>query len=129
MRRLAELDAEWRDAVEGMTFFGEPVKDLDKDSLLRLIGYLITGTRLIPCGGMTVSAEEDRRREIDRLRSLTRFQDGVIRSGDVACLTGAERTAIEHAISRELDAEHYGGDEPTRVVVLRCLLDRLGGER
>ena len=67
--------------------------------------------------------------EIERLRSLTQFQDGVIRSGDVACLTGAEREAIEHAISRELDAEHYGGDEPTRVVVLRGLLDRLGGEQ
>ena len=42
-------------------------------------------------------------------------------------LTDAEREAIEHAISRELDAEHYWGDEPTRVVVLRCLLERLGG--
>lgn len=42
MGRMKELDAEWLEAVEGMTFFGEPVKDLDKDSLLRVIGYFIT---------------------------------------------------------------------------------------
>lgn len=42
MGRMAELDAEWRQAVEGMTFWGEPVKDLDKESLLKVIGYFVT---------------------------------------------------------------------------------------
>jgi hypothetical protein len=40
-------------------------------------------------------------------------------------LTGAEREAIEKAISRELDSGWYGGPEPARVVTLRYLLDRL----
>lgn len=39
-------------------------------------------------------------------------------------LTGAEREALEVAISREMDAEYYGGDEPPRVVLLRGLLAR-----
>jgi hypothetical protein len=68
---------------------------------------------------------QDLEEEIERLRSLVRFQDGVIRSGDVACLTSDEREAIEKAIGRELDAEWYGGPEPGRVVALRSLLERL----
>jgi hypothetical protein len=44
-------------------------------------------------------------------------------------LTDAEREAVEKAIGRELDAEWYGGPEPGRVVALRGLLERLGGER
>lgn len=41
--------------------------------------------------------------EIERLRSLTRFQDRVIRSGDTACLTQAEETALDRvAIAYEL---------------------------
>ena len=60
-------------------------------------------------------------KEIERLRSLTRFQDRVIRSGDVACLTKAERDAVEGAIIHM----------ETRGVLawpaeLRGLLDRMG---
>lgn len=60
--------------------------------------------------------------EIERLRSLTRFQDGVIRSGDVACLTEAEREAVEWMT--------HGGspfpEEASRMATLRGLLERLG---
>lgn len=42
---------------------------------------------------------EEAAAEIERLRSLTRFQDGVIRSGDVACLTQAEREAVEFSVA------------------------------
>ncbi len=42
--------------------------------------------------------------EIERLRSLVRFQDGVIRSGDVATLTDAERDALEWAVRLVNDA-------------------------
>jgi hypothetical protein len=41
--------------------------------------------------------------EIEKLRSLTRFQDNVIRSGDVACLTEGEREALEWASSSHED--------------------------
>lgn len=37
--------------------------------------------------------------EIEKLRSLARFQDRVIRSGDVACLTIDERASLDKAIS------------------------------
>lgn len=41
--------------------------------------------------------------EIERLRSLTRFQDGVIRIGDTACLASAEAEAIDRvAVAYEL---------------------------
>ena len=36
-------------------------------------------------------------KEIERLRDLVRFQDGVIRSGDVACLASDEREAVDIA--------------------------------
>lgn len=36
--------------------------------------------------------------EIEKLRALVRFQDRVIRSGDVACLTGDERASLDKAI-------------------------------
>lgn len=36
--------------------------------------------------------------EIEKLRSLVRFQDRVIRSGDVACLTVEERRSLDEAI-------------------------------
>ena len=42
-----------------------------------------------------------------------------------ATLTDAEREAIESAISREIDAEWYGGPEPEKAAVLRDLLERL----
>lgn len=57
--------------------------------------------------------------EIERLRSLVRFQDGVIRSGDVACLTEAEREAIAWAVSAAEDCQHPADD------TLRRLLARL----
>lgn len=56
--------------------------------------------------------------EIERLRSLTRFQDGVIRSGDVACLTQAEREAVHYAASA---LEHF----PWYQQKLRGLLERM----
>jgi hypothetical protein len=55
--------------------------------------------------------------EIERLRSLVRFQDGVIRSGDVACLTEAEREALEVACE---DLRHV-----EEVAALRGLLERI----
>lgn len=55
--------------------------------------------------------------EIERLRSLVRFQDGVIRSGDVACLTQEEREAIEVACE---DLRHV-----EEVSTLRGLLERM----
>ena len=58
--------------------------------------------------------------EIERLRSLTRFYENVIRSGDVACLTEAERATLHHYATNNT---HQRGD------VLRGLLERLGGER
>jgi len=59
-------------------------------------------------------------KEIERLRSLVRFQDRVIRSGDVACLTDEEREAIEFF------AEIHVDDEPPHefAVTLRSLLER-----
>jgi hypothetical protein len=55
-------------------------------------------------------------KEIERLRSLVRFQDGVIRSGDVACLTSDEREAIGLAMSKRLDLD--------AIFTLRSLLER-----
>lgn len=60
--------------------------------------------------------------EIERLRSLTRFQDGVIRSGDTACLTEAERGAIADA------ADRYASVTPESAetaATLRGLLERM----
>lgn len=60
--------------------------------------------------------------EIERLRSLTRFQDGVIRSGDVACLTDAERKAVADA------ADRYASITPESAetaATLRNLMERL----
>jgi hypothetical protein len=65
--------------------------------------------------------------EIDRLRSLTRFQDGVIRSGDTACLTQAEREAVGRAarIAESCEAmEELTADDAD---ALLGLLERLGG--
>lgn len=63
--------------------------------------------------------------DVERLQSLTRFQDGVIRSGDVACLTQAERQALERAaIAYEL-LPSEGAVQVSEV--LSGLLERLGG--
>lgn len=61
--------------------------------------------------------------EIERLRSLVRFQDGVIRSGDVACLTEAERRAIELAMQGGTPASD--DVESKMVETLRGLLERM----
>lgn len=65
--------------------------------------------------------------EIDRLRSLARFQDRVIRSGDTACLTDSEREALERAsVAYELlptEMAHHVS------AVLRGLLGRLSDPR
>ena len=66
--------------------------------------------------------------EIDRLRSLTRFQDGVIRSGDTACLTQAERDDLACAASR-LESDPNGPRDLQVADTLRGLLERLGGGR
>lgn len=45
MSRADELNAECKAAVEGMTFLGEPVQDMDAEGLLAVIGYLVTENR------------------------------------------------------------------------------------
>lgn len=45
MNKSDELNAEWRAAVEGMTFWGEPVQDMDAEGLLSVIGFLVTENR------------------------------------------------------------------------------------
>lgn len=63
--------------------------------------------------------------EIDRLRSLTRFQDRVIRSGDTACLTQEERDDLACAVSR-LESDSNGPRDIQVADTLRGLLERLG---
>ena len=69
--------------------------------------------------------------EIDRLRSRVRFCDGVIRSGDVAAITEAEREALERGICFLTGVEDLPGcvDPMDDACTIRNLLDRLGGER
>lgn len=45
MGRMEEQNAEWRAAVDGMMFLGEPVQDMDAEGLLSVIGYLVTENR------------------------------------------------------------------------------------
>lgn len=62
--------------------------------------------------------------EIERLQSLTRFQDGVIRSGDVGCLTTGERMALEAAA----DAYAQNDDDQDCASIeraIRGLLERM----
>jgi hypothetical protein len=42
MGDIERLEAEWRAAVEGMMFFGEPVQDMTAEQLLLVIGHLVT---------------------------------------------------------------------------------------
>jgi hypothetical protein len=42
MGDIERLKAEWRAAVEGMMFFGEPVQDMTSEQLLLVIGHLVT---------------------------------------------------------------------------------------
>jgi hypothetical protein len=67
--------------------------------------------------------DPDTCRDPDLLAAEVRRLRAVIDSGSPA-LTDEEREAIERAISREMDAEWYGGPEPGRVVALRGLLER-----
>lgn len=66
--------------------------------------------------------------EVERLRSLTRFQDRVIRSGDTACLTTAEREAVERAVET-LDGWQKTGGYHSAIeddaATIRGLLERL----
>lgn len=58
---MDDLGAKWKQAVEGMTFFGEPVKDLSRERLLMLVGMLM---------GKPPDTEVERlRREVDLLKS------------------------------------------------------------
>ena len=69
--------------------------------------------------------------EIEKLRHRIRIQDAVIRSGDVAKLTEAEREAVWAAWCDYADAARMH-HKPTRqeiAATLRGLLERLGGER
>ena len=59
--------------------------------------------------------------EIERLRSRLRFTDNVIRSGNVAALTDAEREAVERA-----DVVMAGTSDRQVHATLRGLLERLG---
>ena len=42
MSDIERLESEWRAAVEGMMFFGEPVQDMTAQQLLLVIGHLVT---------------------------------------------------------------------------------------
>jgi hypothetical protein len=76
--------------------------------------------------------------EIERLRSRVRFCDNVIRSGDVAALTGEEREVLEeHLLTLDETARNLAlMSEPqgealifytTKAATLRGLLARTGG--
>ena len=78
--------------------------------------------------GETDWTYDDAADEIERLRSLTRFQDGVIRSGNTACLTQAERDDLACAVSR-LESDPNGPRDLQVADTLRGLLERLGGGR
>lgn len=74
-------------------------------------------------------------KEIERLQSLVRFQDRVIRSGDVACLTSEEREAIEVAVAAcDVEAslnvacggrQSFAGMWSNRSSTFRNLLERM----
>jgi|LakMenE01Jun11ns_1017448.scaffolds.fasta_scaffold9945457_5 hypothetical protein len=70
---------------------------------------------------------EEAASEIEKLRSLTRFQDGVIRSGDVATLATDERIAVQHAADT-FGAFGFDNDDETcaRIqMTLISLIERL----
>jgi hypothetical protein len=60
--------------------------------------------------------------EIERLRSRVRFVDAVIRSGDVAALTDAEREAVADAADRYAE---IAPESAETAATLRGLLERL----
>lgn len=63
--------------------------------------------------------------EIERLRSRLRFVDAVIRSGDVAALTDAERGAVEAAIDILACNDGVLDDCSSIAATMRGLLERL----
>ena len=76
--------------------------------------------------GEPIALLDDAAGEIERLQSLTRFQDRVIRSGDTARLTQAEAAALDRVvIAYELLPTEGAGQISE---ALRGLLERLGGE-
>ncbi len=42
MDAFERMESEWRAAVEGMTFFGEPVQDMTAERMLVVVGHLVT---------------------------------------------------------------------------------------
>jgi len=88
------------------------------DIVERLRGWVYTG----PLYATAQEAAD----EIEKLRHRVRFADNVIRSGDVATLTEAEREAVERArrlISSTMPYESQQGAEDYQT--LRGLLERL----
>ena len=68
--------------------------------------------------------------QVAKLESLTRFQDRVIRSGNTACLTQAERASVVRAIETLEGVEYLEAfsteNDATAAATLRGLLERLG---
>ena len=88
------------------------------DIVERLRGWVYTG----PLYATAQEAAD----EIEKLRHRVRFADNVIRSGDVATLTEAEREAVERArrvIAATMPYESQQGAEDYQT--LRGLLERL----
>lgn len=86
------------------------------DIVERLRGWVYTGP--------LYSTAQEAADEIERLRHRVRFADAVIRSGNVAALTEAERGAVESA------AEAFEYDDGnlecgTIAATLRGLLERM----
>lgn len=79
---MTDLDKRWVAVAEGMTFFGESVKDMNAEKLLRLVGFL---------------AEDNERLRWER-RGVCRFSDAG-KSGEAGnlTLTAEEREAINVA--------------------------------
>ena len=77
---------------------------------------------------MAFGFEAELRAEIERLRSRLRLVDAVIRSGDVAALTDAEREAICTAAEAYAIRGAADGRESVNAATLRGLLERLGGD-
>lgn len=42
---LDRMNSKWREAVEGMTFFGEPVQNMDAERMLMVVGMLACENR------------------------------------------------------------------------------------
>ena len=60
MAGVTELEAAWRQAVEGMRFMDSPVQDMTAEQLLEVVGFLVL--------------ENERLEESLRLLEMKRFQ-------------------------------------------------------